>query len=116
QRASGDMRAYNGFNDQVRAAVQAGRMAVASRIMTLGNLVPSNDMMPTLDRAQKLVDDLTRRQLSDVEGRQSQLVRAAVALGVVTLGLLGLLAVAFFRVVMRPLREVERGLTEIADG
>jgi methyl-accepting chemotaxis protein len=116
QRASGDMQAYNGFNDQVRSAVQAGRMAAASRIMTLGNLVPSNDMMPTLDRAQKLVDDLTHRQLSDVEGRQSQLVGAAIALGVVTLGLLGLLAVAFFRVVMRPLSEVERGLTEIADG
>ena len=116
RRAGADMQAYSGFNDQVRAAVLAGRMRVASRIMTVGNLAPSNDMMPTLDRAQKVVDDLTRQQLTAVEGRQSTLVGTEVVLATVTLGLLGVLAVAFLRAVVRPLAEVERGLTEIADG
>ena len=116
QRAGADMEAYTGFNDQVRTAVQAGRMSVASRIMTVGNLEPSNDMMPTLDRAQTIVDDMTHQQLTDVEGRQSALVVTAVVLAALTLGLLCLLAVAFLRVVIRPLAEVERGLAEIADG
>jgi hypothetical protein len=46
-----DFTGYNGFADQTRAAAEAGDLQKAIYLTTVGNLQPSNDMMPTLDRA-----------------------------------------------------------------
>ena len=40
--SSASLAAYNGFSTQVRAAAVAGNVKEAVKIMTVGNLVPSN--------------------------------------------------------------------------
>lgn len=114
--AARDMADYTGFNDQVRRAVQGRDLATASHIMTVGNLAPSNDMMPTLQRAQDRVDAAARAQLGQVRRAQTHVVTTSIASGLVLVALVLLLGVAFGRRVLRPLVEVETGLRQIADG
>jgi methyl-accepting chemotaxis protein len=110
------MRAYSAFNDEVRAAVQAGDLRAASRIMTVDNGDASLALTAAVDGATARAQKLATEQLARVEAREATTIRVAVLVAVLTVLLLVGLGLAFLRVVLRPLLVVERGLTEIADG
>lgn len=111
-----DYVAYSGFADQARSAVQAGDPARALRLVTVGDLEPSNDMMPTLDKATTLVGKVATTQMADLQDRQrtAQIVAVGVG-GFVALALLALmLGLRFY--VLRPVAGLRDKMSDIATG
>jgi methyl-accepting chemotaxis protein len=111
-----DLVAYRGFADQTRQAAQAGDYQKAVHITTIGNLEPSNDMMPTLDVVSGLTDRAVAAELEHVADQQRLVQEIVVASSLLTLVLLLGLALAFRRSVLRPLVLVRDRMREIADG
>jgi len=114
--AGSQMAAYGAFNNQVRAAVLAGRLVEASRIMTVTNSAASLALVDTLATARATEDRVAAQELRAVDDRQARLVTWAMTIAALTVLMLLGVGVAFFRAVLRPLALVEQGLVEIADG
>jgi methyl-accepting chemotaxis protein len=111
-----DFVAYSAFADQTRQAAQGGDYHKAVYITTVGNLEPSNDIMPTLDTVSELTGKAVARDLSRVADAQGTVQLVAGLAAALTIGLLVTLAVAFRRSVLRPLRQVRDRMAAIADG
>ncbi|HEY0560069.1 MAG TPA: methyl-accepting chemotaxis protein [Frankiaceae bacterium] len=115
-RVHDDLVAYNGFADQARAAAQAGDVHQALNLVTVGNLEPSNDIMPTLDDATGRIDAAVAKDLRQVEHRQRVSAIIGVGSSVLTVVALLLLYVGFRRGVLRPIAALRDRLAAIADG
>lgn len=111
-----DYVAYGGFADQARSAAQAGDLARALHLVTVGNLEPSNDMMPTLDKATALVQKVVTAQMNELQDRQrtAQIVAASFG-GFVVLVLL-MLMLGLRAYVLRPVAALRDKMSEIATG
>nr|BFE55974.1 hypothetical protein GCM10020063_005000 [Dactylosporangium thailandense] len=111
-----DYDSYNGFADQVRAAAQQGDLKRAVYVMTVGNLEPSNDMMPTLDEVSALVDTEVTGSLATLQRHQATMYRLAVAFGGFVMLLVVLIAVALNLVILRPIGRLRDRMAGIASG
>ncbi|MFN8080961.1 MAG: methyl-accepting chemotaxis protein [Kineosporiaceae bacterium] len=111
-----DYQGYNGFADQTRAAAQAGNLRRAVYLSTRGNLGPSNDIMPTLDRATTLTSAAAAADLKLVEARQSLLRILSVTSGAIVALMILALALGTRIVVILPLTRVRDTMVAIASG
>jgi len=115
-RARHDYVSYNGFADQTRAAVVRGDIHQAVYLTTVGNLVPSNDMMPTLDSASALIKIQVRDTLRSLEDRQKIIALLSASAAVVTTILIVGLGLALRGMVLRPLVQLRDKIASIAAG
>lgn len=67
ERARGDMAAYMGFVSQVRKAVEQGNLSRATRIQTVGNLAPSNDLPQVLGQLASTETGLARTEAAGLQ-------------------------------------------------
>ncbi|MBK6870132.1 MAG: PilZ domain-containing protein [Kineosporiaceae bacterium] len=111
-----DYQGYNGFADQTRAAAQAGNVRRAVYLSTRGNLEPSNDIMPTLDRATTLTSADAAADLKVVEARQGVLRLLSVGSGVIVAVMILALALGTRIFVILPLTRVRDTMVAIASG
>jgi methyl-accepting chemotaxis protein len=111
-----DYTGYNGFADQTRAAAQAGNLRRAAYLTTVGNLKPSNDMMPTLDEASADVTKLVNDTLSSLESRQKLMRTVVVLFGAFVMLLVMLAAVGLSVGILRPIGRVRDQMSGIASG
>jgi methyl-accepting chemotaxis protein len=111
-----DFTGYNGFADQTRVAARAGDIKKAIYLSTVGNLEPSNDMMPTLDAASAEVRKTVDAELSELDGQQRLLEKVAAASGGVIALLIALLAAGMRFMVLRPVEVLRAGMSDIATG
>ena len=120
QKAVADLRTgvqgYQVFADQVSAAVGAGNLMTASRIMTVDNADASNALMAALAVANKDANARSLAAQAKLESQQRTVVTwSIVALLAVPL-MLALLFVAFRKSVVQPLCNVVDVLREMAEG
>jgi methyl-accepting chemotaxis protein len=111
-----DKTGYDGFFDQGHQLVVAGRTSEAAYIETVGNLEPSNDMMPTLDKLSTLADRAAATSLSALKAAQERGRQAAIASMVASVALTALLIAGFLRAVLAPLRLLGARMAQIAEG
>jgi methyl-accepting chemotaxis protein len=115
-RLNRDYVAYNGFADQTRAAGKAGDVQRAVYLSTRGNLVPSNDIMPTLDDATKTVRAVVTAELDRLSQAQRTLRWVSVLSATLTALMIGFLAAATRFVVIRPLTVLKNAMVGISTG
>jgi len=115
-RATRDARSYGDYATQVHEAVLAGNVARAASIQTVGNLAPSNDIMVALSNLSRDTTAYAQGALGAVRARaQAAAWWTAASLVLFALLLVGG-AVAFRRMVLRPLGELTRQLWALAEG
>lgn len=107
---------YNRYARQVRQDVLTKQISQADFIQTLGNIAPSNAIMPLL---QKLValgqKDMANHMASVVRDQQSSISLVWMAL-IVKLAVLAALLWAIQRFAVRPLVDLTRVAEHLADG
>jgi methyl-accepting chemotaxis protein len=111
-----DFAGYNGFADATRAAAKAGDLKKAIYLTTVGNLQPSNDIMPTLDKASAAVQASVDAELVELEDQQALLKQVSAGAGVLTAVLIALLAFGMRYMVLRPVALLRTNMAEIASG
>jgi methyl-accepting chemotaxis protein len=107
---------YQVFADQVTAAMAAGNLAVASRVMTVDNADASNALMATLAVATKDADARSRAAQAKLDGEQRTVVMWSVIALLAVPILLALLFVAMRKSVVQPLRSIVDVLRAMAGG
>jgi methyl-accepting chemotaxis protein len=107
---------YEVFADQVTAAMTAGDLTTASRVMTVDNANASNALMAALSTATKGADKASKDAQEVLLGKQRTVVTWSVIALIAVPVLLGLLFYAFRRSVVQPLREVVAVLRALAHG
>jgi methyl-accepting chemotaxis protein len=115
-RVQRDKLGYDRFFRQGHDYVVRGQTAKAAYEETVGNLEPSNDIMPTLDKLREHADKSQQASLNSLQGSQSRVSVVALISMIAVCVLLLVIAVGFFRSVLRPLRLVCSRMGEIADG
>ena len=113
---SGGIQGYQGFADQVSAAMTAGDLATASRVMTVDNADASNALMADLAAATSGADKASLAAQASLLGQQRTVVVWSVVALVAVPVLLGLLFLAFRRSIVQPLRSVVDVLRALANG
>jgi methyl-accepting chemotaxis protein len=86
--ASADMTGYEGFAKTTWSHIQAGRIAQASKATTVDNASVSNALTDALTSASRRADTLAGAALSDLNGRQAQVLAAGILLAGSILALL----------------------------
>jgi methyl-accepting chemotaxis protein len=117
-RVKADIDSYTAFFRQGRAAQAAGNVARAAWIVTLGNLQPSNDIMPALAVLQTDADHLASSSLDQVSSEQTVMEWSSIVVALLTLLLLGALYWLFRHVVVRRVsrvRQAAEAVTETGD-
>jgi methyl-accepting chemotaxis protein len=115
-RLTKDVADYGTFADQTRAAAQAGDVKKAVYLATVGNLAPSNDIMPTLDQASRDVRSTVARELAALDRQQSDLRTVSVVSAFVTALTIGGLAMGMRWIVLRPISALRSKMVAIASG
>ena len=110
------MQGYQVFADQVAAAMAAGDLGTASRVMTVDNADASNALMDDLTKATAAADALSKTAQARQQSEQSRVVLWSLVALLAVPVLLGLLFVAFRRSVVQPLRNVVDVLRAMAGG
>jgi methyl-accepting chemotaxis protein len=105
-----NLKAYNGFSQQVRAAAQAGDVQRAVQVATVDNLAPSN-ALPTL--FEKLRTHVQKRAAAELASVSDAAATATMVLGVIALVALVLVTLACVVIVRSITRPVAR-LLEVA--
>jgi len=116
QRARQDYVAYNGFADQTRKAATSGDLQQAVYITAVGNLEPSNDMMPTLDAASSQLTSMVAAELDQLHSRQSLTQAFSVGFGLLVMLILAGLRLGLHGFVLRPVAALRDSMTGIATG
>ena len=111
-----DYDAYNGFADRTRQAALAGQVDRAVFLSTRGNLEPSNDIMPTLDRASGASRAAAAVQLDRLERRQHLLELVSVVGAVLTALMVLGLAAGLRVLVLRRIGALRDAMVAIATG
>nr|MDA8391541.1 methyl-accepting chemotaxis protein [Actinomycetota bacterium] len=116
QRINSDILSYTNFANQIHAAVQAGNIKQAAYIQTLGNIQPSNDIMPALAIANTDAVKAASAHLDAIAASQRSLMAIAIAVAIAVLGITIAVAVGGLRWVMRPVEMLRSRMHEIAEG
>jgi len=111
-----DFTGYNGFADQTRSEAKAGHIARAIYLSTVGNLAPSNDMMPTLDKASADVTVSVNQEMDAVESRQQTVKAVSILSAVLLVALILGLAFGMQRTVLRPINGLRASMEDISSG
>ena len=111
-----DMKVYEGFATQTRTLQQAGDVQGAAIAITVSNADASNQLMVDIDEAQQAADDMASASLQSISDGQSVVESLATGVGLLVVLLLVLLAVAFLRSVIRPMRGLRGRMYDIAEG
>jgi methyl-accepting chemotaxis protein len=115
-RVKKDVAEFGGFADQTRAAAQGGDLHRAIYLSTVGNLAPSDDIMPALDEAAKIVDAAAAAEVGRIDQRQAFVQKLTAAGGSVLFLVICGLAFAMRRWILRPIFLLQRNITGIATG
>jgi methyl-accepting chemotaxis protein len=116
ERVRQDVVAYSGFADQTRAAARAGDLQRAVYLTTVGNLQPSNDIMPVLDQATELTHDLVEAELTGMQRQQVQVARLTAGGGSALAVVILFLAFGMQRWIVVPVRRLRAAISGIATG
>ncbi|HTW10571.1 MAG TPA: hypothetical protein VME46_23925, partial [Acidimicrobiales bacterium] len=102
QRAARDFAGYNKYSNSVRADGLADRTAAALYAQTVGNLAPSNDMMPTIDAASSYVRADEVHALSSLHTKQGLVEDVTLASALATTAFVIALGAILRSFVLRP--------------
>lgn len=116
KRIQNDISSYNRFAQEVYSATLAGNYAHAAYIQTLGNLVPSNDIMPALVSANKISTSLADSSISSMSSKQSLSVILELLQAIIVASLLGLLYIGFRKAILKPLTTLSQTLENLSSG
>jgi methyl-accepting chemotaxis protein len=111
-----DYMGYNGFADQTRAAAVAGDVKKAVYLSTVGNLEPSNDMMPTLDHASQTVTRLVAAALDALDAEQGDVRKVSILSAALIAAMILGLASGMQWMLFRPLIQLKSQMSRIASG
>jgi methyl-accepting chemotaxis protein len=115
-RVRDDLTGYNEFAQQTRAAAQRGDVRRAVYLSTVGNLEPSNDMMPALDAGSELVTKQVNSTVAALEEQMEVVQRVTgAAAAITTIMILGL-GIALRSMVIVPLQRLRSTISVIAAG
>jgi methyl-accepting chemotaxis protein len=115
-RAEHDYVAYNGFAGQTRAAGLRGDISRALYLQTVGNLVPSNDIMPALQAISAVVKAQARQTLASLQRRQNLVQSLTIVSVLVTTMLVVALGLLLRLYALGPLTRLRDGMTAMAAG
>jgi methyl-accepting chemotaxis protein len=115
-RVQRDAQAYTSFALQVHSNVLAGNLQKASYIQTVGNLIPSNDIMPAIGQLQRVTTEVSSAHLATLSSNQGMVELVSILISVLMIFLIGGLAVAFRVAVLRPLKRLGVLLGDLASG
>jgi methyl-accepting chemotaxis protein len=107
--------AYDGFAVRIKKALADDDIKTAARLMTVDNADASNQIATSLDAAGSRSDQISSTTLEALGGRQNLVVISSLALAAIVMLALGGISVLMFRW-LRPLREVEQALNDLAAG
>jgi methyl-accepting chemotaxis protein len=106
EQASTDFAGYDGFARTTWSDIQAGKIAQASKVTTVDNSTVSNALSEALAQAAKRADTLANTALTDLNGRQTQVLVAGVLLATSILALLVAIGLFINRSLSAVVREV----------
>ena len=115
-RIKNDINSYDQFASQGYSATQANNLSRAVYIQTLGNIGPSNDIMPALVDANNESIALASAAITQMVNRQTSEVTLVVGGILLTVLLLVALMFGFKKAVSNPLSELSNALRELASG
>ena len=115
-RIAKDVTAYGGFADKTRTAGTNGDVPAALRVQTVDNLAPSDDVMPALDEASRIVRTAVDADLAQLDRQQLQVQRFTAVGGTVLALVIGFLALGMRRWVVRPVSLLRASMSGIASG
>jgi methyl-accepting chemotaxis protein len=116
QRVSTDVTSYDSFFAIGYADVLAGSVKAAAHEETVGNLSPSNDIMPALVEIQSRVDAAAATELNGVSAAQSRVSLASLGALVCLIAFVAILVFGLRRGMLRPLAALSQRMADIADG
>ncbi len=111
-----DLAAYNTFTREVRSYALAGNIPKAIRVMSVDNLVPSNDLPVAFEALRKIEETRSATLARQTQHGASTGVSSLVVLSLFGLALLAVATVAIIRSILRPLHALDERLDDIADG
>ena len=111
-----DLNGYNGFAQQVYHETLAGNYAKAAYIQTIGNLAPSNDIMPAMVAADQISTKLSDNAISAMSAKQSLNVILVLVQALLTTILLVVLYLGYRSIIMKPLHELSATLQGLSSG
>jgi methyl-accepting chemotaxis protein len=111
-----DLAVYDGFTQRVRAAVLAGEVSLAVRLMTVDNAAVSNETQADFDRISQALSARAAAIDAAVSDQVSQSIALVAVIGLVAIVIAVLVAIWLVRSITRPLVEVTRAAERIAEG
>ena len=114
-RASTSVTAYDGFARSTWSDIRAGRIARASKAITVDNASVSNDLTEALADAAQRADRLSNAALSSLAGRQTQVLVAGVVLATSIVALLVGMGLFISRSLSRIVAEVMTTTDQLAN-
>ncbi len=111
-----DLNGYNVFAQQVYHETLAGNYSKAAYIQTIGNLAPSNDIMPAMVSADQISTKLSDAAIASMTSKQSLNVLLVLLQALISTVLLGLLYLGYRSIIMRPLHELSETLRGLSSG
>lgn len=111
-----DLNGYNVFAQQVYHETLAGNYVKAATIQTLGNLVPSNDIMPAMVSADQISTKLADNAIASMVSKQSLNVMLVLGQALLSTILLAILYLGYRKIIMKPLHELSETLQGLSSG
>ena len=111
-----DLNGYNFFAQQVYHETLAGNYSKAAYIQTIGNLAPSNDIMPAMVSADQISTGLSDSAITAMSSKQSLNVLLVLVQALLTTGLLAALYAGYRKIIMKPLHELSATLQGLSSG
>ena len=111
-----DLNGYNFFAQQVYHETLAGNYSKAAYIQTIGNLAPSNDIMPAMVSADQISTGISDSAITAMSSKQSLNVLLVLVQALLTTGLLAALYVGYRKIIMKPLHELSATLQGLSSG
>jgi methyl-accepting chemotaxis protein len=112
---AGGISQYQGLATRVDQALAVKDTAAAARLQTIDNATASDRISKALDAAGARSHELTDAGLTSLSEHQSLVVTTSIGLGVAVMLALATISLLLFRW-LRPLRDVEHRLEELASG
>jgi len=111
-----DVAAYGEFADKTRSAGMNWDVPTALKVQTVDNLPPSEDIMPALDEASKIVRSVVNAELKELDRQQAQVQEFTAVGGTMLALVIGFLAFGMRRWIVRPVSVLQATIAGIASG
>jgi len=107
---------YEGYVDQVKAAVDKGDLALATRIQTVDNYPASTATVEAFDTMNKVSDERVAAIVAEVESTVSRWTMVLIVLLVIGVAVAVVLTARIIGSIMKPLTAVDVALGRLASG